>query len=228
VSRAPQPTARVRPVRRDLGPRLRLAGGILLLTVAVAGGLGLASAARVTSPVLVAAADLEPGSVLTADRVRPVQARLDPEQAALILTPDDLAAFDGHYLRHHVSTGEPLVRSVFGRVPRSSRLFSFVLERADAVAGRIRPGDTVDVVASSGSSSDACTKVVAAAVTVVDIADAEGGPARRDGVEVTLEVAPADVVAVTHARATGTITLALASGAVPDTRAEAGSCGSAG
>lgn len=216
--------------RADTGvraARVRLIGGIGLVLAAVGAGLVLARTTAATAPVLVASRVLHAGEVLRPEDVKAVHARLAGEQAALLLEPADLDEMMGMTLGREVQAGALLERSSLVRARGDTRLLSFAVARSDAVGGRVGAGDTIDVVATTGTGVDACTRVVADGLQVVEAGAASGragAPTGEDGVEVTVDAPAADVIALSHAVATGRVVLVLATGAPPAGEDVSGAC----
>lgn len=96
---------------------------------------------------------------------------------------------------------------------------SFEIEPARALAGSLRPGETVDVLATFGAGADAYTVVVVQGARV--LASASTGNALTTGADVvSLAVASSDAaLALTHAVNAGEITLVRSTGSSASTTA---------
>lgn len=228
-----------RPVERPSGridagvraARVRAVVGVALVLAAVGAGLLLARVTAATAPVLAAARVLHAGEVLGPGDVKAVPARLAGEQAVLLVGPTDIDAVVGLTLGREVQAGALLERSSLVRARGDTRLVSFAVARSDAVGGRLGPGDLVDVVATTGTGPDACTRVAAAGLHVVAAGTAPGRAGAltgEDGVEVTVDAAAPQVIALAHALATGHVVLVLATGAPPATADGSGACSGRG
>ena len=162
--------------RRAVLARRWLAGLLALaaLVLAVRGEFGAAGSV----PVLVAARDLAPGSLLGAADLR--VARWPPELVpAAVLTA--IADADGRVIAGAANRGEPLTAprlagpELARRAIGSSDAASVPIRLADAgVAGLLGPGRLVDVV-TSGERSDQ-PLVLATGATVLTVLPAEQKP----------------------------------------------------
>lgn len=186
--------------RRGL-PGGRAVVGAFLVTLAAVGVFAAyldATAAPTTAWVTVAR-DLSPGEVVAPADLAPVLLELPPAQATTAFTDlDDVA---GKVVISPLHAGELVGRGDVRRpadVAGSSSL-TFSLPSSRALAGRLAPGDHVDVVATS----DGTTRFVALDLPLVDVA--------VDGSETTVTVAlaePDTVLAVAHAVDTADVSLA--------------------
>jgi Flp pilus assembly protein CpaB len=200
---------------------LRVVAGLLLMLVAVVGGSSLIRNAQARTPVLVAAGTVQPGEVITASDLRvvevtapagiaylPASARsgvvgrvaAEPLWAGKVLGPGSL------------SDGSPLASGMVA--------FSLLLPPQSAVAGEIRAGDHVAVLASPGSdqagqagSSSADTTILFTDLPVLSVHQASG--ADGESLLVTLTLRLEEARALAQAKATGRVDLALVSGASP-------------
>jgi len=120
-----------------------LAGALgVLLTVSL-----LRSAGH-TEPVLVAARDLAPGTVLDAGNVRVSRVHADASVRATLIPGDQLAAVKGQVVTGTVRGGALLTHDLVHRVDAhaATRVMSVPIARAKAVDGRLAAGDHVDVL----------------------------------------------------------------------------------
>jgi Flp pilus assembly protein CpaB len=131
---------------------LRAVGGGLLVTLAL---LGVSQAyARADEPpttrYLVAARTLPPGSVLDAGALDAVPADLPSALAGRAFT--DPRAVDGAVTLAPLQAGDLVlashVRPADGAAPDGGADLSFAITADRAVAGRLQPGERVDLVAS--------------------------------------------------------------------------------
>ncbi len=212
-SAAPRP----RPLRRrrSLPNGRAVVGGFLVAVAAV--GVFAAYVSATAPPVTgyaVAARDLAPG-----DRI---------DATAFMLVPIDLPdaqrarAYDEVVPLLDTTVVEPLVAGelvqegavVPTRADAGVRTVSFAVEASRAVAGRLQAGERVDVLATFGSGSDACTYVVAADVALVSVGQASDSLVAEGAITVSVALSSADdELAVAHAAGAGTVTLARTTGA---------------
>jgi Flp pilus assembly protein CpaB len=187
-------------LRRWPGTRAVLGG--LLVGVAVLGVLlvGDADASAPTTAVLVAARDLPAGTVLEpADLARAELHLPDEVMATVFVDADDLV---GRRTLTPVGRAEVLGRSVVfepvGDVLPPFEL-SFALDGDRAVDGRLRSGELVDVIVTTGGPAPA-SEVVAHDVVVADVRRPDSG-------------SPSSPTVVTLAFADRSIAVAVAAGA---------------
>jgi Flp pilus assembly protein CpaB len=92
--------------------------------------------------------------------------------------------------------------------------FSFPVDRERALAGDVRPGEEVDLLATFGSGSDATTEVLARRARILHVQEARTGTLGSSG-RLVLTVglgSDAEVVSVAHASEVAVITLVRPSG----------------
>lgn len=120
------------------------------------------------TPILIAAADISPGTALTADdvAVRYVQSSDGLVEGSSI---GDLATWS---LRAPIEAGEPLVPSLLQppELLEAPNVIALSLDESHAVLGRLMPGDRVDVyvTSSDGFGEQTTTELVATGVYVVE------------------------------------------------------------
>ena len=168
--------------------------------------------------VVVAVEDLVPGSRLRASQLRVVDVDLPPDTLERAHPGHDLDALVGGVLLAPVAPGELVQRSAVaeatGEGTAPTPEFSFAIAEDRAVAGSLRPGEHVDVLATYGSGSGATTLVVARGATVraSDAAD-DATLAGTDTLTVTLALGdPTTVLALAHASQAATVTLVRTTG----------------
>ena len=200
--------------RRGLPSGRALVGGLLVTMAAVvvfaayAGSQDTASAS-----VVVARRDLDPGERLTADdvEVRAVDAAADLTGRSFPDT-DELV---GAVTLGPVAAGE-LVQEGSVRLSApdaSGPEFSFPVDRERALAGDIRSGESVDLLATFGSGSDARTSVAARDARVLHVQESRSGTLGSSG-RLVLTVAltsDAEVIDVAHASEVAVITVVRSS-----------------
>jgi Flp pilus assembly protein CpaB len=200
-----------RQVRRRRGlPGGRAVVGGFLCAVAAVGVFAAYTSATAPPPVryVVAAADVQPGQVLTA---RDLQ--LQP-----IDLPDSLRArsFDRIDVLEGATTIAPLragelvqASAVVDRGGAGAgRVVSFAADASRSLAGAIKPGELVDVLATYGTGDSASTRIVVAAVPVLTTTATEGAIGTAATVQFSVPVPDAATeVALVHAAAVGTISV---------------------
>lgn len=164
--------------RRTVGrgrslPTGRAMLGALLVTLSGV-GLYLASIKATASPrsaVVVAATDIAPDHELTREDLTVIQVRLDDRlRLRTFVNPADLI---GTKTLGPIGKGELIQGGAVVAVASGStgREMSFAIPLSRAVAGRLRAGERVDVVATTGSGTSAVTKVVVTSGLVIEISD---------------------------------------------------------
>ncbi len=211
---------------------------VLVLALALMAGVGLAygtynyinriqSSAKTTSiptsPVVVAAADLELGAELRADDLRVIQWPANAVPQGIFSNPGDLI---GRGLIAPVIQNEPILPMKLApkeagvglppAIPAGMRAVSVRVNEVIGVAGYVLPGTGVDVVATATptkNQEDTTSKVVLtnvrvlAAGTKIETTDSSGKPIPVN--VVTLLVSPEESERLTLASTEGKIQLAL-------------------
>ena len=192
---------------------------VLARRIAAAGLVVLAGVAALRpnpdgerAQVVVAARDLSPGAALTADDLR-LEKRLAPT------IPDgsqsDIDTIVGSTLAGPTRRGEVLtdVRLLGRRLAESAagpdaRLVP--VHPVDiALADLVRPGDVVDIVAASETSSQSTAKVVATGAIVVLVSAKQKAQAASNDRVVLVALPAASAIAVAGAALVQTVTLTL-------------------
>jgi Flp pilus assembly protein CpaB len=196
-----------RPRWRDA----RLVTGLLLVLLSVVLGARLLSGAGRTTPVWVAAHDLDAGASLRSGDLVQREVRLESVAGSYLSAATAVPA--GYVLARPVAAGELVPVSAV--VPAASapprRLVTVPVERFHR-PGDLRHGVRVDVyVTRTPSGGSASTTLVLASATVDDVLNDGGrfGPA-ADSVGVVLGVPPGDVPALVAAARSGTLDLVSA------------------
>jgi Flp pilus assembly protein CpaB len=196
-----------------------LAGALgVLLTLSVLRDAGH------TRPVLAAARDLTPGTVIDDSTLRVVRVHVDGAVAATLYSESQAATVRGRVAVGAIRAGTLLtaddVRAVGDRV--AARAMSFSIARAQAVDGDVARGDEVDVIAvdhETGHSDYVMTGALVVAVTSHSAGALGGG---SDDITITIEVDPQSARRVAAALATRTVTLVRSTGAPPIAASVAG------
>jgi len=174
-------------------------------------------AADRTQPVLVAAHDLAPGTVVGDRDVRVARVRADARMLAALFAPADLAALRGQVVTGNVDAGALVTRRDVRAVGAQgvTRVMSFPVPRARAVGGKLTAGDRVDVVAVDRDTGRAGYVLTDAEIVAVD--GSGGGPLgdASDDVTVSLAVDGDGAPRLAAALEAGTVTLVRATGAAP-------------
>lgn len=202
--------ARQVPARRAV-PNARAVVGALLITTSVFGVFWSWSVStRPPSTAYVTAArDLVVGETLQARDLRLVTAQL-PDALARSSAFTTVEAVVGSVVVGPVRKGE-LVQA--GAVAKrlggpGLRQMAFAIEESRALAGRLRAGERVDVIATFGAGGDTYTTAVVRGALVLGIERAAGTLGTRSGLTITLGLEPAhDPLALAHALNAGEVFL---------------------
>jgi Flp pilus assembly protein CpaB len=202
--------------RRSALPTGRaVVGGFLVALAAL--GIFAAYASATSGPTtsyVVARRDLPIGTRLTADDLTMLPMEL-PDVVA------DDAAFDAEGPLVGATTVGPVRRGelvqagdvVKKRSGAGELEVSFELEAARALAGTLRPGERVDVLATFGAGGDTYTVTVVRQARVLETDRDRGGLAAGDTEVITLAVPTSDeAMALTHAVNAGKVTLVRSTG----------------
>ena len=201
-----------RTIRRRSGlPSGRAVVGGFLVALATVGMFAAYSnaTAEPTTTYVVAARDLAPGDRVDASAVELVALDLPDEQRR--------RSYDAVEPLIDATVVEPLLAGellqegslIATGAEDGSRTVSFAIEPARAVNGTLRSGERIDLLATFGSGTQACTHLIAADVPIVAIAEATGSLVNQGGgLTVTVQIDDADQsVAVAHAANAGAMTL---------------------
>ena len=199
---------------------LRVVTGLLLMLVAVVGGSSLIRNAQARTPVLVAAASVQPGEVIKASDLRVVEISVP---AGIAYVPASARSdVVGRVAAEPLWAGKVLGPGSASQAPPLAPgmvAFSLLLPPEAAVAGDIRAGDRVAVLASPPSDQTARagsrsgTTILLTDVPVLSVRQASS--AEGQGLLVTLTLRLEEARAAAEARATGRVDLALLSAATP-------------
>jgi Flp pilus assembly protein CpaB len=170
-----------------------------------------AQAAGPGRPVLVAASDLDRGTVLDAASVRTEQVPDRYRPPGALGTPEEAA---GRALASDVAAGEPLTATRLA--PLGGPVASLVPDGLRAVAvtstvppGTLVPGDRVDVLATYASGRPH-TETVVGGAEVLSLAESGRGEELGGGVTAVLLVSPDTAESLAFARAFADLSLAVA------------------
>jgi Flp pilus assembly protein CpaB len=209
-----KPAARA---RRTLSARV--SGGHVVMLLAGALGvlltLNVLRAADDSTPVLVAARDIAPGTLLDEHSVRVANVRADASIVATLFAGDQAPVVRGQVMTTTVREGELVSRSAVRAVDADAarRVMSFPIPRARAVGGQLAPADRVDIVTVDKDSRRARYVLVDGEVVAVD--DNSGGAFQgsTDDLTVTIAVDPEAALALAAALDTETVSLVRSTGA---------------
>ena len=199
---------------------VRLLAGLLLVAVAVAGGLSLWSQAQITAPVVVAAREIPPGHVIERGDLAVSQARLEGPSASLAIAEAEMTTVVGRTASAAIHAGELIVRPDLGTGPAigPDQVAVTVPVKVDAVYPGLRRGDEVAVMATSEQGkpqSLTVTLIDRATVFNVSLESSRvslgGSDAEEDGrpTNVTLLVPRSEAEDVAHAVVNAELTLLL-------------------
>jgi Flp pilus assembly protein CpaB len=183
-----------------------LLGGVLTL--------GLLRSADAARPVLVAARDLAPGTLIDDGALRVAHVDATDEIAATLFDAGAVDQLRGQVVTAPVARGALVTRDDVRPAAdgAATRAMSFPIPRANAVDGRIDAGDRIDVVGVDPDTGDAGYVMTDAAVLAVD--DGGGGPLGGDDtVTVTVGLDPDAALRLAGALAAGTVSIVRATGA---------------
>ncbi len=205
--------------RRALRTRVS-SGHVVMLGAGALGVLLTLSAVRSadhTQPVLEAAHDLAPGTVLTNADVRVARVHVDGSVLRTLFGGADVAAARGQVVTAAMPSGALIARDNVraSDVGAAGRVMSFPLPRARAVDGKLQSGDHVDVVAVEHDAARAGYVMTDAAVVSIDNGDSSPLGGNSDDVTVSLIVDAEAATRLAIALDAGTVMLVRATGAAP-------------
>jgi Flp pilus assembly protein CpaB len=202
--------------RRALTSRVST-GHVVMVVAGLLGALLTLSALRAaddTRPVLVAARDIVPGTVIDSRWLRVSNIHAD---AAVLATLFDANAIDE--LRGQIAVGripagslvthDDVRSTTAGKAPRA---MSFPIPITRAVGGALVAGDRVDVLSVEHNTGR--SNYVATDASVLAFSNHGGGALQgSDDASITLAVEPAVAARIASALETGSVTLVRATGA---------------
>ena len=183
--------------------------------------MNVVRAADRTRPVLVAATDLTPGTVIDRASVRVAHIHADDAVLSSLVDGKDLDRVRGQVANAPLRKGALLSREAVR--PASSggaaRVMSFPLARARAVGGKLMSGDRVDVLAVEHDTGR--SGYVVTGVTVVGVDGRGSGPlGTSTDLTVSVAVDPESAGRIASALEVSSVTLVRATGATPAHSAE--------
>jgi Flp pilus assembly protein CpaB len=166
-------------------------------------------------PVLVAARDLAPGSVITDGDLRVAQMKADTGLLSTLFGTTDVGSLRGQVVTSSIEQGALVQRADVHALGdgAATRVMSFPLARSRAVGGKLTRGDRVDVVAVERNSARSGYVLVGAEVVAVDTPDGGALSSSSDDVTVSLVVDAEGAQRLAAALEAGSVTLVRATGA---------------
>jgi len=196
---------------------LRVAIGLLLMTVAVLGGASLIRNAQARTPVLVAAGSVQPGEVIEASDLRVAEISLPAGVSYLSASME--GEIEGRVAAEPLWDGKVLATGSVAETPPLAPgmvAITLLLPPESAVGGSVRDGDNVAVLSSpgvneaGGDQESSATTILLTEVPVLSVRQAS--TAEGEGLLVTLTLRLEEARAVAEARASGRVDLALLPG----------------
>jgi len=202
---------------------IRLLLGVVLVIVALVGGLSFWRAARTTEPVVIAARPIAAGHIVTAEDLTLTEARLEGPLAGLALRDGDRAALMGQTVAVPIPAGAMVVRPDVGSGPvvGAEQVAITVPVPADSVFPGLHRGDRVTVLGTSepGRPSSLTAVLLDGASVYAVSSDSSrvslgGGNNAAAGriTNVTILVPRDRAEQLTHVLVNGTLTLVIAGG----------------
>jgi Flp pilus assembly protein CpaB len=196
---------------------LRVAVGLLLMTIAVLGGASLIRNAQARTPVLVAAGSVQPGEVIEASDLRVAEISLPAGVSYLSASME--GEIEGRVAAEPLWDGKVLATGSVAETPALAAgtvAITLLLPPESAVGGSVRAGDNVAVLSSpgvneaGGDQESSATTILLTEVPVLSVRHAS--TAEGEGLLVTLTLRLEEARAVAEARASGRVDLALLPG----------------
>jgi pilus assembly protein CpaB len=203
--------------RRGITSRV-LTGHVVMVLAGALGVLLTLSVLRssdTTRPVLVAARDLAPGTVVTDASFRVARVHVDGSVLATLFGAEQAPAMRGRVVTTLVHAGELIAHGAVSTLDAktSTRVMSFSIARSRAVDGKLATGDRVDVLAVDHDSGRAGYVLNAAEVVAVESRSGGALSGASDDVTITLVVDPATAPQLASAVDAGTVMLVRSTGA---------------
>lgn len=203
--------------RRGFGSRVSTGHVVMVL----AGALGVLLTLSVlrssdtTRPVLVAARDLAPGTVVSDASFRVARVHVDGSVLATLFGAEQAPAMQGRVVTALVHQGELIARGSVSALDAqtSTRVMSFPIARSRAVDGKLATGDRVDVLAVDHDSGRAGYVLTGAEVVAVESRSGGALSGASDDVTITLVVDPTTAPELASAIDAGTVMLVRSTGA---------------
>ena len=150
--------------------------GVLLVVVALAGYWSVYSATTHRTPVLVAAHDLQPGTVVRPADLRVAELAGDAGTMAALVPERELETVLGRELSAPLSEGAPLARAAVAATGGAGpAALTLVVPALRALGGALRPGDRVTVLATFESGAGAQARAIARGLRVLTVGETPEG-----------------------------------------------------
>ena len=166
-----------RALRRPWRLDPRAAFGLFLMLVSVAGSVAFWTASTDTRAVLVVTRDRPAGATLTASDVAVADVRVDDSIFAATVPAEEQIAVVGRQLAEPIHARQLLGRAqLSGRPPLNPGQMALTIQVSSntAAGGRVRPGDSVQVLATTNKGRpESKTTVVLPRITVYDVGQDE-------------------------------------------------------
>ncbi len=202
----PRAAARVRRVD------LRVVIGVLLMLLAVGGSASVIGKAQARIPILVAARSVEPGQAISGSDLR--VAELAVSEGVEYIPASSRGQMVGQIAAEPLWPGKVLGPRAFAKsfpLPGGFVGMSVALKPDRAVAGALRSGDRVAVIASvSPDRPDGKTTILFTDVPVLSVREAQ--TSEGSGVIVVLRLRLEEARALAQARSAGSVDLVLLPG----------------
>jgi Flp pilus assembly protein CpaB len=150
--------------------------GVLLVVVALAGYWSVYSATTHRTPVLVAAHDLQPGTVVRPADLRVAELAGDAGTMAALVPERELETVLGRELSAPLPQGAPLARAAVAATGGAGpAALTLVVPALRALGGSLRPGDRVTVLATFESGAGAQARAIARGLRVLTVGETPEG-----------------------------------------------------
>ncbi len=207
------------PPRRPLGSRLSTAHVVMILAglLAALANVALIRSSDDTVPILVARDDIAIGATVTADMLRPADARLDDAVLATLVSGRDLDAgvLEGTVTTAFVPAGSPLRRADLRATATDEpglRRIAIPLREELAVGGAIGVDDRIDVI----QVVDGVARYLVAGARVLAVSDGSGAALGAvSSFHVTIGVDPDAALCLAAAIDAGGLSVVLSTGQEP-------------
>lgn len=204
-----------RPVRRRRAlPAGRAVVGGFLVAASAAGVFGAWTAAT-RGPVaryVVVTSDVAPGERIDRSDLALVELDLPAAQRRLAFT--DVRVLVGATALSALADGQLVQSSEVAKpvgAPERAQI-SLRVDPGAAVGGELRPGDTVDVLATYTAGGEPETSTISRGALVVKVVSDERGVGSGGAIVIVLAVRPAEIEALASAASAGHVTIARTTG----------------
>lgn len=207
------PNGRILERRRGLPNGRAVVGGFLV----AAGAVGIFAAyqgASVTKgqPYVTASHDIDAGSLLSSADL--VEVAIDLPEGMRKLAISSAESLVGTTALAPVAAGQLIWRTNVVRPDGSPNLaqISIPIEPANALGGRLSPGERVDIIHASPGVSDVQVSTISSGARVVRVDTGDRTVGATGSITLVVAVPPDELEAIAQAAASGTITIARVTG----------------